>query len=148
MEEYLKQVWAHLIGRLHGPLTFRLVLQPAVAAFIAIRTALEDAREGRPAFGWALFRDAERRHALLREGWREVGKVFVVAAIIDLIYEIIALRRIYPGQSLIVAAILALLPYLMFRGAVNRVLRLRLPKPRGAAGSSDEQPLTQFSRKD
>jgi hypothetical protein len=131
MLEYLKQIWGHLVGRLYGPLSFRLVLQPAVAAFIAIRTALEDAREGRPAFGWALFADAERRHALLRDGWREVGKVFVVAVIIDLIYELIVLGRIYPGQSLIVAAILALLPYLLFRGLVNRMMRLRYLKQKG-----------------
>jgi hypothetical protein len=61
----------------------------------------------------------------LREGWREVAKVFVVAVVIDLIYEIIVFHKIYPGQSLIVAAILALLPYPVIRGLVNRILRLR-----------------------
>jgi hypothetical protein len=135
MDEYLRQTWGHLVGRLYGPLTFRLVLQPAVAAFMGIRTALEDAREGRPAFGWALFTDAERRHALLREAWREVGKVFVAAVVVDLIYELVELGRIYPVQSLIVAAVLALLPYLLLRGVANRILRLRLAESKEPAQS-------------
>jgi hypothetical protein len=95
---------------------------------------MRDAREGRPAYGWALVTDALRRRALVREGWRELAKVFVAAVIIDLIYEIIVFHRIYPGQSLIVAAILALLPYPLIRGSVNRILS-RLRK---AAISGDE----------
>ena len=34
-----------------------------------------------------------------------MAKVFVAAVIIDLIYEVIVFHRIYPGQSVIVAAI-------------------------------------------
>jgi hypothetical protein len=125
MEEYLRRVWEELVGRVHGPMTFRLILQPLTAAILAIRAAMRDAREGRPAYGWALVTDAPRRRALLREGWKEVAKVFVAAVIIDLIYEVIVFHRIYPGQSLIVAAILALLPYPLIRGSVNRILRIR-----------------------
>jgi hypothetical protein len=73
----------------------------------------------------------------LREGWRQVAKVFVAAIIIDLIYEIVVFRAIYPGQALIVAAILALLPYPLIRGSVNRILRLRF-RGRKPAGLSDE----------
>ncbi len=135
MEEYLRRVWEELIGRVHGPLTFRLILQPLTAAVLATRAAAKDAREGRPAYGWALITDRVRRRALLREGWREVAKVFVAAVIIDLIYEIVVFHRIYPGQSVIVAAILALLPYPLFRGSVNRILRLRF-QGRKAAESS------------
>ncbi len=125
MEEYLRRVCEELVGRVHGPMTFRLILQPLTAAVLATRAAVRDAREGRPAYGWALVTDALRRRSLLREGWREVAKVFVAAVIIDLIYEVIVFHKIYPGQSLIVAALLALLPYPLFRGSVNRILRLR-----------------------
>ena len=37
-------VLSHLIGRIHGPLNFRLVLQPTIAIVFAIRDGLEDAR--------------------------------------------------------------------------------------------------------
>jgi hypothetical protein len=137
MEEYLARVWADLIGRLHGPLTFRLILQPIAAAILAIRAGVKDAREGKPAYGWALITDAVRRHALLREGWKEVAKVFIAAVIIDLIYEIVVFHAIYPGQSLIVATLLALLPYPLLRGSVNRILRPRFHTAK-TAGSTDK----------
>jgi hypothetical protein len=54
MEELLTRVWEMLIGREHGPLAFRIIIQPMVAAFLAIRTGLRDARAGRPRTGGPL----------------------------------------------------------------------------------------------
>ena len=39
MEDVLTRFVADLIGRLSGPLTLRLFLQPAVATLLAVRTA-------------------------------------------------------------------------------------------------------------
>jgi hypothetical protein len=122
MEELLKQFWPDLIGREHGPFAFRLILQPLTSAFIACRAGLRDARSGRPAYGWAILSNPIDRHDLLREGWRELTRIFIVAVIVDLIYEIIVFHEIHPGQSLIVAAVLALLPYPLFRGLMNRIV--------------------------
>jgi hypothetical protein len=123
MDDLLKQLWPDLIGRVHGPFAFRLVLQPLTSALIACRAGLRDARSGRPAYGWAILSNPIDRHNLLREGWRELTRIFIVAVIIDLIYEIIVFHEIHPAQSLIVAAVLALLPYPLFRGLMNRVVR-------------------------
>jgi hypothetical protein len=122
MEELFKQFWPDLIGREHGPFAFRLILQPLTSAFIACRAGLRDARSGRPAYGWAILSNPIDRHDLLREGWRELTRIFIVAVIVDLIYEIIVFHEIHPGQSLIVAAVLALLPYPLFRGLMNRIV--------------------------
>jgi hypothetical protein len=46
-----------------------------------------------------------------------------VAVLVDVIYEIIAFRRIYPIQPLIVAVCVALPPYLLIRGPVTRIVR-------------------------
>jgi hypothetical protein len=102
---------------------FRLVMQPAMALFLAIRDGLKDAREGRPAYFWALFSDREDRWAMLKDGWKAVGKVFILAMVLDAIYQIIELRWFYPGQTALVAIILAIMPYLLFRGPVNRIAR-------------------------
>jgi hypothetical protein len=120
MDELLSRVRDMLIGREHGPLAFRLVIQPMVAVFLAIRAALKDARLGRPAHGWAIVTDPVRRRELLRESWHNVARLFVAAVIVDMIYEIIVFRRIHPGQALIVAAIVALPSYLLLRGPVAR----------------------------
>ena len=113
-----------LVGRWDGPLAFRIVIQPAVAAFLAIRAGLRDARTGRPAYGWAVTTDPSQRRDLIREGWKDVWKLFTAAVLIDLIYQVIELGRIYPGQALIVAAVLALPSYFLIRGLANRTARL------------------------
>ena len=63
MEEILTRVWGNLVGRVHGPLTFRLILQPAMAVFLAIRAGIEDAREDSPIYFWALFTHPAQRPA-------------------------------------------------------------------------------------
>jgi hypothetical protein len=46
MEDMLSRVWESLIGRVGGPLTLRLLIQPTVATFLAIRAGWRDARAG------------------------------------------------------------------------------------------------------
>lgn len=121
MEELVTRVWDDVIGRMGGPLKFRLILQPAVAAIFAILAGLKDAREGRPAYFWTILVSPTNRRALLREGWRAVAKVFVVAVIIDVVFQFIVFRWFYPGEALIVAFLLAFVPYLLIRGPVNRI---------------------------
>jgi len=124
MEEQLIRLYENLISRVSGPLHFRLMLQPLMATIFAVRAGLKDAREGKPAYFWALFSGPVQRRELLKEGWKAVGKVFVIAIIIDAVYQFIALGWFYPLEALIVAAVLALLPYLLFRGLVNRIARM------------------------
>ena len=45
-----------------------------------------------------------------------MGKVFIVAIVLDLIYELIVYRWVYPGQAVIVATVLAIVPYLLILG--------------------------------
>ena len=140
MEERLRQLLPDLLGRLNGPFTFRLVLQPLSAALIALRSGLRDARSGRPAYGWAVISNPAERRELLKEGWRELSRVFIIAVIVDLIYELVVFGQIYPGQSLIVATVLALLPYPLLRGVVNRIIRRRRQTPSGGPGLQIKSP--------
>jgi hypothetical protein len=128
MEETLTRVVNDVLGRLDGPLHFRFFLQPGMAIFFAIRDGLRDAREGRPAYFWSLFTEPGARHDLLRDGWKSISKVFIIAAVLDVIYQIVVLRWFYPFETLLVAVLLALVPYLLVRGPVNRIKR-GLQKP-------------------
>src|SRR4051812_22929071 len=104
-QEFFARVWEMLIGRADGPFNFRLLVQPTVAAIMAVRAGLRDARVKRPPFVfWAIFINADARHDLPRQGWKDVGKVFLVAIVLDVIYDVIVYRWVYPGQALIVAA--------------------------------------------
>ncbi len=94
-----------------------------MAAFLGIRAGLKDARSGRPPYGWHVVSRPGHRSTLLLEGWRDVAKLFFIATLIDLIYEIVVYRWIYPGQALIVAAVLAIPTYFVVRGPTNRFAR-------------------------
>ena len=63
-----RSIWQDLIARITGPMSFRLVLQPDMAAFLAVKAGLDDGRHGRPAFLWAAFHDPAHRQDLLKEG--------------------------------------------------------------------------------
>jgi hypothetical protein len=121
VDEMLARFWEHLGDRIGGPLTFRLILQPVMAGLLAIRAGLADARAGRPPYFWTILTDPAHRRDLLREGWKAVAKVFILAVAIDVAYELIVFRRIYPGEVLVVAFLLACVPYLLIRGPVNRI---------------------------
>jgi hypothetical protein len=50
-----------------------------------------------------------------------VAKVFVVAVLIDIAYQWIVFRWVYPLEALVVAFLLACVPYLLVRGPANRL---------------------------
>src|SRR5262249_47827687 len=108
-----------------GPMSFRLIVQPTVAVILAIRAGLLDAREGRPPFLWTLLTNADARRELLRGAWKDVGTVFLVALVLDAVYQIIVNSWIYPLEMLLTATILAFVPYVVLRGLVTRVARRR-----------------------
>ncbi len=128
MDEMFSRGWADLIGRDSGPLHVRLILQPVVATLIAIRAGWKDARDGQPVFFWTVVLDPAERRYLLQQGWKDVGKLFLVALVLDVVYQIIVLRWLYPVQVLIVATVLAIVPYLVVRGLTNRIARRVRPK--------------------
>ena len=123
MEEMIARGWEGLIDRIGGPMTFRLILQPLMAALLALRAGLKDAREGRPPYLWTVFTDPTQRVYLLHEGWRSIARVFILAVVMDVIYEWVVGRRFYPLETLIVAITLAAVPYALLRGPINRIAR-------------------------
>ncbi len=122
MDPLIARVSHNLVARVTGPMHFRVLLQPGMATFFAIRDGLKDARECKPAYFWGLFTDKGERKAMAENGWKSVGKVFILAIVLDVIYQLIEHRwTVYPGEAALVAIILAIVPYLLIRGPVNRI---------------------------
>jgi len=121
MDDILTRFFQNIADRLHGPMNFRLVLQPLMAVFFAVLDGRKDARTGNPPYFWALFNDPEHRRDMLRSGWKSVGKIFAVAMILDAIYQFRVLSWFYPGEAVVVAFILAIVPYVLLRGLANRL---------------------------
>jgi hypothetical protein len=126
MDHLIARVTENLIARVTGPMKFRLLLQPGMAIFFAIREGLKDAQGGKPPYLWGCLTDRGEREAMLKEGWKSIRKVFTLAVVLDIVYQLIEHRwRVYPGEAILVAIILAIVPYLLVRGPINRIVRRR-----------------------
>jgi hypothetical protein len=130
MEDILSRTWVHLVGRLDGPLHFRFIVQPVVAVLIAARAGLRDAHAGRPPFLAALFWRRESRHGLWQETKKDIWKLFLVATLLDVVYQLRVHAAVFAGELLVTAVALSFVPYALVRGSVTRVARRRSPPKR------------------
>jgi hypothetical protein len=62
--------WDNFLARPSGGLNLRFIVQPTMAALLALRAGIQDARQGRQGYLWAVLSNPERRFQLLHEGWR------------------------------------------------------------------------------
>lgn len=139
LEDSLQRDWYLLYIREHGPLAFRMILQPTVAAALAIRSGLRDARAGTRPFAASFATEPAQRRQLIRGLWEDIGRLFLIAVAVDVIYQIIVFRTVHPLQALVVAALLALPTYVIARGLTNRIARRRHPD-RAAPQHQDKGP--------
>jgi hypothetical protein len=127
LSEMIGRGWDNFLARPNGSLSLRFYVQPTMAGLLALRAGIQDAREGRQAYLWAILTRPERRLQLLHEGWRGAMTPFLLAIALDVTYQLITVRFIYPLELLFTATLLALVPYALLRGPFNRLARLFLP---------------------
>jgi len=124
MEDLFLRFTGNIFNRLDGPLHLRFILQPLMAVIFAIIDGRKDALHRKTAYLLTVVTVPEQRKELLKEGWKSFGKIFIIAVILDMVYQLKVHHTIYPGETLLVAFILAILPYVLLRGMVNRIIRL------------------------
>jgi hypothetical protein len=124
MMDALHRIVENLFGRLDGPLHVRIIVQPLMAAIFAALDGIKDANAGRPAYFWDMVTNPSGRRELIRDGWKHVGKIFILAIVLDVIYQVKVHHRVYPGETLLVSLLLAVIPYVLLRGLANRIMRL------------------------
>jgi hypothetical protein len=137
LADMIARGWANFVARPQGTLNFRFILQPTIAAILALRAGINDARRGRSPYLWAAFTKPVYRAQLLHGGWKDVGTPFLVSAVLDAIYQLVTHRFIYPLELLFTATLLALAPYLILRGPVNRIASRFILRD-SAAGGADK----------
>jgi hypothetical protein len=124
MDDSLTRMFGDLVGRLTGPMTFRLILQPLMASLQGWRDGSRDARIGRPPYLWTMFTNPDGERArLLNEGIHAVLRVVVLGFVMDVAYQWTVFGWIYPVELLIVVLALAFVPYVLIRGVANRMTR-------------------------
>jgi hypothetical protein len=116
-----ERLWHDLIERPTQPMKFRFILQPSMAAIVAIRDGLKDARTGRSPFLVTVLRNPQKRIERLDEGLNATARIILLGLVMDTIYQIIVLQRFYPNEALIIAFLLAFVPYVIIRELVVRI---------------------------
>ena len=125
MNDFFSHAIEQLVGRRSGPLHFRFIVQPVMAAVLAVRAGLRDAATNEPPYLSVALRDPSRRRERINSGWQDIGMVFIVALAMDVTYQIAVLGRVHAVQALIVALGLSIVPYIAVRGPVTRFERRR-----------------------
>jgi hypothetical protein len=138
--EMILRGWDNFLARPSGSLNLRFFVQPTMAALLALQAGIQDARQGRQGYLWAILTRPERRLQLLHEGWRGAMTPFLAASALDCVYQILTVRFIYPLELLFTATVLALVPYALLRGPFNRLARLFLPAVRAPPVGPDQEP--------
>lgn len=124
--ENLDRMWDDILNRPGGPMTFRFILQPAMAVVAALRDGVHDARLGRRPYFWALLRgvrDSQGRSGRLWEGIISTARIIILGVVMDSIYQWVVFKTFYPGQAAVIAVLLAFVPYLLLRGPIARIAR-------------------------
>jgi hypothetical protein len=129
------RIWQNLVDRPGGPMVFRFVLQPVMAAIAAFRDGLKDARSGRAPFLVTILTDPQKRTGRLNEALVATAQIILLGLIMDAIYQFKEFDTFHPAEAVIIALLLAFLPYLLLRGLFALVARKLI-----ARNSSSEAP--------
>jgi hypothetical protein len=120
--EVHKRLWHDIFDRPGGPMSFRFVLQPAMAVIAALHDGLRDARLGRAPYLTRLLSGYDDRASVLGEAMVSTGRIILLGLVMDGVYQFIVLKTFYPGEMVVIALALALVPYLLLRGFFSRLI--------------------------
>lgn len=123
--EVLGRIGRDIAERPGGPMTFRFILQPCMAALAAFQDGAKDASLGRSPYLWSVLTRENGNAGRLREALIATARIILLGLVMDGIYQAVVLKTFYPGEMLIVAILLAFLPYLLLRGPFCRLARWR-----------------------
>ena len=121
--EVIARIWHNMLDRPGGPFVFRFVLQPIMATVAALRDGIGDARAGRAPFLWTVLTDPAQRGARLDEALIATSRIVLLGLAIDTVYQLVEFESFHPAETVLIALLLAFVPYLLLRGLVNRIAR-------------------------
>ena len=130
--ESFGRLWSDILDRPGGPMTFRFIMQPAMAIIAALRDGVHDARLGRTPYVWALIhgvRDPQGRSGRLWEGIVATARIIILGVVMDTIYQWVVFKTFYPVQAAVIAILLAFVPYLVLRGPIQRIAQHWVARP-------------------
>mgnify|MGYP006388918379 FL=1 len=119
--EVRARIWQNLLERAGGPMTFRFILQPIMATIAAFLDGVKDARTGRAPFLETLLTNPAKRAGRLQEAVIATARIILLGLIMDAIYQFIEFKTFHPAEAVIIALLLAFVPYVVLRGIISRI---------------------------
>ena len=119
--EVRERIWQNMLDRPRGPMTFRFFLQPVMAAIAALYDGVRDARTGRAPYLWTMLTKPAKLGGRLHEGLISTARIMLLGLCMDAIYQVIVFETFHPAEAVIIAVLLAFVPYLLLRGPVARI---------------------------
>lgn len=117
------RIWQDIVDRPGGPMTFRFILQPCMAAVAALIDGIKDARLGRSPYLWTVLTNAQESAGRLREGLIATARIILLGLGMDAVYQAFVLKTFYPGEMVVITLLLAFIPYVLLRGPFARIAR-------------------------
>lgn len=121
--EVIERVWHQLLARPDEPMSFRFILQPSMAAIAAIHDGVRDEQAGRRFDVRTLAITSRHRATALRQALIATARIVFLGIVMDLIYQVLVLKTLYPAEAPIIAVLLGLVPYLVIRGPATIIAR-------------------------
>jgi hypothetical protein len=121
--EVRERIWQNLLDRAGGPMTFRFILQPVMATIAAFLDGVKDVRTGRAPFWEAVLANPAQRAGRLQEAVIATARIILLGLVMDTIYQVIEFRTFHPAEAVIIALLLAFVPYVALRGIISRIAR-------------------------
>jgi len=116
-----RRFWTDLVERPTSAMSFRFLLQPVMATIAAWKDGKKDASSGRSPYFWTVLTDPTKRRNRLKEGLQATGKILAIGLLMDLAYQGFVLKHFYPIEGIVIAILLAFVPYLILRGVFARI---------------------------
>ena len=131
--EVHERLWRNVIDHPGGPMTFRFLLQPIMAALAALHDARRDATTGRSPYLWAILSNHEQRGHLLHEGIVSTARIILLGLCVDVLYQFIEFDTFFPAEAVVIALLLGFVPYLLLRGPFMRIASWVRDRPKAKA---------------
>ncbi len=117
------EIVTEISQRAAGPFSLRLLLQPCLALIFAIRDGRSDAAAGNPPYLQRLaFHKGDRRETLAT-AWGSVGKVLIMALVLDCAFQFATARSVSLWEAVGMAILLCAVPYTLMRGPAARLAK-------------------------
>lgn len=101
-----------------------------VATIVAFISGVADARAGRQPYFWRIAHDKEGRWDRFMEAADALANVLFMAIILDTLYQLLVMKTFYWFETILVALLLAFVPYLVVRDPASRLARLFVARQR------------------